>query len=92
MKYILNNWSVISTADPYDAPEAVKTYLHGTRSEDNKTVKTSRIVKVNGKEITTKSGSIYVLGTISPEYLQWMKENNIQYNENQPIKIKRLDE
>lgn len=86
MKYQLENWSII--ADEWSAPELGKMYLFGTRTEDSKPVRTSRIVSVNGKEITTNSGSIYVLGVPDKEYLEWLKEKKIAFDELNPIKLK----
>jgi len=87
--YHLHNWSVgVSSEDAFSAPEQGAKRLHGCRCEDDLEVTTSVIVSVNGREITTSSGSIYILEEIDPEYLNWMKENNISYDEENPVKIK----
>lgn len=98
----LENWSVIKTGhlySPYVPPEFHKRCLCGTAIDHpkrpNKTrwdVKTSYIIRAEGKIIHTVSGSIYELGEIDPNYLAWMKENNIEYNPEQPIKIHGQDE
>jgi hypothetical protein len=89
MEYKLHHWSIENNFDNniYLAPEQCKTYLIGTRDTDNKMVKTSSISNVNGTTITTKTGSVYILGEIDPDYLKWMTDNHIPYNKDNPIKV-----
>lgn len=87
--YHLNNWSVISNADPYTPPEYECKKLSGIREEDNKEVITSTIMSADGNKIITYSGSVYILGEIDPGFLTWMKENNISFDPANPIKIRK---
>lgn len=70
----LNNWSVV-TKDPFLAPEIAPAHLQGEvfghpRFEDGRIIVTSSIASVSREEgtITTKSGGVYTLGEIDPEY------------------------
>lgn len=71
----LENWSVVvqPTANPYMAPEQLKSCLHGkiyghSRFEDGSNVTTSEIIGINKDKIETYSGSIYELGKVDPLY------------------------
>jgi hypothetical protein len=87
--YILNQWSVSYEGDPdYIAPEARLIHLRGRR-DDGREVKTSHIVAVEGRRVTTRSGNVYTLGIIDPDYLRWLKTNGISYNELEPITIRK---
>ena len=83
------NWSVIANATPYTAPEAITYHLCGTRFGESLPVTTTAIVSSNGREVTTQSGSVYLLGSIDPSYIKFMHDNNIKYDYNQPIKFKQ---
>jgi len=88
--YHLHNWSVTEgPPDPYRAPERNHKRLHGLREEDDQHVTTGPIVKIEGRNITTYSGSVYILGAIDPDYLVWIKENNIEYDPENPIRLKK---
>ena len=50
-------------------------------------MRTSSIIKTEGRLVWTSSGSVYRLGRIHAEYRQWLKENNRVYNPKQPITI-----
>jgi hypothetical protein len=83
-------WSV--KTDTYAAPELGRNYLQGDvfghpRHEDGKNVTTSRISKVKGRLVKTRSGSVYRLGRIKPEYRKFLKENGIEYNQHQPVRM-----
>lgn len=98
--WYLYQWGVTGASNnPYLAPEVNPKCLIGFRFDHKilwdqnltlncKRVLTSPIIKINGKEIHTKSGSLYILEDIDPDYLQWIKENNIKYDSNNPLKIK----
>lgn len=96
MSYQLKNWSVVQSpnGDPYLPPEMFGIYLageiygRGGRFVDGKKVWTSRVVSVNGRMITTKSGSVYELvGDPEPEYLAFLKEIDKEYDPINPIKV-----
>ncbi len=85
MIYHLENWSVIQ--EPYDAPELGIKYLRGTRVEDDWFCRTSSIVKVEGRRVTTRSGSIYILGTPDPDYAAYCVSIGKEIDPECPIKI-----
>ena len=87
-EFHLTNWSVTTTPDPWTAPEARRIHLQGLRVEDNRNVVTSPVVAVNGKSITTLSGSIYILEEPNSDYVAWMKDNNIPFDPDAPIRVK----
>lgn len=90
MKYSLYKWSIVPTFDdPFKAPEINPGRLFGFRDQDPKSVRTSPIVSVNGREITTSSGSVYILEDIDPAYLSWLEDNGFEYDPVNPIKIKK---
>jgi hypothetical protein len=82
----LNNWSVRSDPAPYTAPELRRIYLAG--DVDGKPRTTSRVASVKGCVVTTRSGSIYLLKDPAPAYLAWMAENGIEFDPNNPIKLR----
>ena len=84
--YHLYKWSVVSDNNPWHAPEQRTIQLAGFRDDQPKQIVTSSVVKIEGRNITTRSGSVYVLEDISAEYLDWMQENGITYDPNNPIK------
>ena len=92
--YNITNWSTIrSDDDPYLPPECNGLALYGLcpefADEDNPEgnfIRTSPIVKIEGRKITTKSGSIYILGKEDPEWLAWMQANYIAYDPQNPIR------
>ncbi len=96
MSYKLKNWSVVQSpfANPYLPPEFIHIHLAGEiygrpeRFADGKHVTTSRVETVNGRFITTHSGSVYELvGDPDPNYLKFLKEIGEEYDKDNPIKI-----
>lgn len=99
--YKLRNWAVQSD-NCFLAPECQTKYLCGNiygRNEprpfdgkifdDGKLVYTSRIVTVEGRFITTSSGSVYELeGPPHVDYVMWCKENGFEIDPENPIKIR----
>lgn len=86
----LENWSV--TACWYSAPELGRTYLQGTvfghpKKEDGKVVITSRVLSVEDKTVQTRN-TTYELGTVDPDYVVWMEDNGIEFDPENPIKMK----
>lgn len=87
-------WSTIdSSTDPFLPPEAIgiclcgKVYGHPNKPDGSK-VKTSRIKLVQGKLVQTLNTN-YCLGEPDPEFIKWMKMEGLEYNPDEPIKIKR---
>lgn len=86
----LHRWSVTqSSDDPYLAPEQIHACLLGIRDSDGKYVRTSPIVKAEGKEITTKSGTLYILEDMDPDFRLWLEQEGIEYDPENPITFKR---
>lgn len=85
--YHLHRWSVRDMSSPYQAPELNYTCLSGFRDQKEQRIRTSRIVSVHGREVQTEN-SIYILEDIDPEYLQWMHDNGLQYDYDNPIKMR----
>ena len=88
MIYHLYRWRVINAYnDPYRAPEANPKCLAGYRDKERKAVMTSAIVKAEGRQITTYSGSVYILEDMDPDYRQWLEKNNLSFDPESPLKI-----
>lgn len=86
----LHRWSVTQASDnPFLAPEANPACLLGIRESDGKYVRTSPIAKVEGKEITTKSGTVYILEEMDPDFRHWLEEEGIEYDPENPVTFKR---
>ena len=88
--YTLSQWGVTNTPNVFLAPECVRTHLSGFREDDQQYVLTSPIIEVNGRIITTQSGSTYFLREPNPKYLAYLEEIGYAYDEENPIKDKRL--
>ena len=100
MAYQLKNWAVVSNQDSYTPPECVKLHLSGEvygrdprasdgkEFPDGKKVYTSSVKDIDGRLITTRSGSVYELvGDPDPEYLEFLKEIGRVYDPVNPIKV-----
>jgi hypothetical protein len=89
-EYYLNKWSVTHLSkSPWLAPECNPVCLQGVRDEDNRSVRTSPIDKVEGRIIRTESGSAYFLGEPDPEYLAYLESIGYDYDPENPIKDRR---
>jgi hypothetical protein len=87
--YHLHKWAVVNLYDdPYRAPEINPPCLSGYRDQQEKRIRTSPIDKVDGRTITTKSGSVYILEDMDPEYKEWLDNNNVSFDPENPIKVK----
>lgn len=86
----MENWAVVRDYDPYMAPELCKTRLQGTvyghpKHDDGKVLVTSSIQKIDpvGRTVTTRSGSVYELGSVNPEWeAQFPDAENRFWNNN----------
>jgi len=105
MAYQLKNWAVVGNMDPYLPPECRKISLmgeiygrgkrefDGKEFPDGKAVYTSSIKEVNGRMITTRSGSTYELvGDPNVEYLEFLKDTGRVYDPVNPIKVINLND
>ena len=94
-KTTLEQWWV--DGDSFDAPEIRRVYLSGEvynhpdndRFPDGKKITTSRIVKTEGRKITTRSGTIYYLGEVEAEYKKFLEDINYDFDPENPIKLIR---
>ena len=84
--YSLHKWSIVGGGSPYTAPECQTIHLMGYRDNEEHSVMTSRVMEVNGRTITTRN-NIYILEDIDPDYLKFLKKNNIPYDQDNPIKL-----
>ena len=92
----ITNWSVTTMAGPYQAPEQATRHLVGNVMNHpgyapGTGIRTSNIVKAEGNIITTNSGTVYELGMIDPEYLEWMKSEGLELDPEQPIKVTNVN-
>lgn len=89
----LEDWAVVVKADRYTPPEVMRECLSGKvfghyKYPDGDEITTSYIVKVEGRRITTYSGSVYLLGQPSVGYVQWCMENGVAPpSEEEPIRL-----
>lgn len=65
-------------------PKAKKWY---TRQATGDLITTSHIVSASGRTIET-TNTTYILGAIDPKYRKWMKDNDIEYDQREPIKFR----
>jgi hypothetical protein len=87
--YNLKKWSV-GFRNPFLPPELQGASLVGYRDGEDKPVITSAIVKAEGRNITTFSGSVYILEDIDPEYEAWLISQGIKYDPENPVKFKKV--
>lgn len=91
MKHHLYRWSVqcwgSCSSGVYKISELIA--LVGFRDTDTKTIRTSYIVSIAGREITTYSGSVYILEDIDTNYRDWLAENRVEYDPENPIKLRK---
>ena len=79
----LENWAVITKdVSPYLAPELRKPCLTGNIFDDDRFVDgtiitTSAITDIDQRKIRTKSGTIYELGKVKPEYQKQFPDYNL---------------
>lgn len=86
--YHLYRWSVIGPEpDAFRAPELDYRCLVGFRDQQEKPVRTSSIASVEGRKVTTVSGSVYILEDINPEYLDYINSSGREFDPENPIKI-----
>ena len=90
----LSNWHICSRSHyNYTAPEQMEILLQGIvydhpKFQDGDKIVSSRIIKVNGPIITTKSGTVYHLGKPNPKFVQWCKDRGCHVpTKQEPIKL-----
>lgn len=88
----LDDWAVVyGSQDPYCPPEMCGVVLVGRvtghpNKPDGVYVQTSNVVGVDGRNISTESGTVYRLGDPSDSYRAWLDENRPQWDPENPIK------
>ena len=98
MQVKIDNWAVACNQNGYMAPEVVSHYLVGEIREhpdwhgeghlrfgEPKLVTTSRMAGASGRVVTTRSGTEYRLGRISPEYRAWLRQHKPNWNWRRPF-------
>jgi hypothetical protein len=89
----IENWSITGNPDVYDAPECRRVRLKGNvfghpLHSEGKFVCTSDIRQVRGSEVTTNSGSVYILGTPCKEYVDFCRAEGCHIpTPEEPIKM-----
>lgn len=81
--YHMYKWSLVLHSE---ASYEFGVCLFGYRDNEEKKVKTSPIVSVNGILIKTKN-STYLLEDADPEYMKWVLSKNVDYDPNNPITL-----
>jgi len=90
----IDDWmTVASIGSPYQAPETLGICLRGmvyghSRFENGDAVRTSVVVKVEGRKVFTRSGSVYRLGRINPGFRKFLKKEKPDWDWRNPIVTK----
>lgn len=91
----LEDWAVgCSSKLAYVAPECRPTTLTGQvfnhpRKPDGMRIRTTRIMSASGRVVLTESGTTYLLGRPSAEYVEYLAKQGRTLDEAQPIKVVR---
>lgn len=97
MNIKIDDWSVNVDSDPYRAPELMERIVTGTVVETDSErlnvgkcidIRTSRLIEISGKTLKSR-GSTFILGNIDPNYEKYMKDNNIAFDPENPIRFKK---
>ena len=65
------------------------TTLNDHRREDGKRIRTTPIVKAEGRVVTTQSGAVYLLGEPDKKWLVWLHGRGEKFDPENPVKIIR---
>lgn len=84
--YLLTDWAVINFKDSKEKRISGKIYNHPSYNNGEE-ITTSPIIKTSGKVIYTKNSFYSLEGPPRKEYLSWLKENNIFFNQDEPVQI-----
>ncbi len=90
----IENWAVVKTTTPddlYTPPEKKPMQLSGIvyghcDLPDGEDIVTSVICKTRGRVVQTRNTS-YVLGEPHADYLAWLKEHDMTYNPDEPVRL-----
>ena len=93
--YKLDNWKLVGNEFYlYTVPEDVWVYVTGRVYDhpdfiEGTRITTSRIIKVEGKFVTTSNDSTYELLEANPEYKEWCRIHEVHIpTEEEPISYK----
>ena len=71
--YHLEKWGTLELPTNYHGIDN-HIHLYGIREEDKKDIISSEVVESNGNVVQTRSGSVYILGTPSDDYVKYLAE------------------
>ncbi len=90
MSKIIENWWTEPGGDMFTAPEARGIVICGEcdhpKAVKTGIIRTSTVKSVEGKVVKTLN-STYVLGTIKPQFLAYLKECGYTYDPENPIRM-----
>lgn len=90
----LDEWSVdYANEDPWQAPECAGIVLIGKvtghpKKPNGARIKTSEVVRVEGRRVYTASGTAYWLKEPSAKYLAWLAEHRPNWDPENPIVLR----
>lgn len=79
----IQKWSTFRT--PFMAPE-LPPCVQGVFA-DGRHIKTSCIVRTEGRFVFTENGSRYELGEPDPPFVEWLTSNDYQFDPEHPIRL-----
>lgn len=87
----IENWKIINGNDFLPPEQAIMSLcgnVYGHHSFiDGKFVVTSPIYSSCGRYVCT-TNTMYYLGEVDPDYFKWIKANNLNWDESEPVKMK----
>lgn len=87
----IEDWGTFARGGDFDAPELCRLAVTGICLDGKnagKRIRTSCVVDVEGRYVRTKSGSTYVLGQPAADFLEYLRENNFDFDPEHPIKVR----
>jgi len=94
----IHDWKTVhASQDPYRAPESRGLAISGKvapgadpRRPEGSSITTSAIdvSSIRGRRFRTRSGTLYVLGTIDPKFRAWLRKERPNWNHRKPLTIK----
>ncbi len=89
---VIDRWGTAFWHGAYTAPELQGICIVGvvrdpTIAEDDRSIRTSKVVGAKGRIVTTQSGSTYELGEPDPAFLAYLAETGRTYDPENPIKV-----
>lgn len=75
----------IDNSNRYLAPELRERVICGEMDGENVMIR--KISHTEGRVVICKNGDKYMLGTIKPDYREYIRENGWSYDSKNPVKI-----